>query len=63
MTCAHCGTVNEAGRKFCAECGSALMLVCAVCGTENPPTSKFCGECGTALVAGVVPGAAPVVPA
>ncbi len=63
MTCAQCGTVNEAGRKFCTECGSALVLVCAVCGTENPPTSKFCGECGTPLVAGAVPGAAPVVPA
>ena len=51
VVCASCGTANEAGRKFCGECGSALVLTCPSCGSANPPTVKFCGECGMALTA------------
>ncbi|HEU5206458.1 MAG TPA: adenylate/guanylate cyclase domain-containing protein, partial [Gaiellaceae bacterium] len=51
VTCASCGSENEAGRKFCGECGKALAQACPTCGTANPPTVKFCGECGTALTA------------
>ena len=40
---------NEAGRKFCAECGSALAHACLACGSQNPPSAKFCGECGEGL--------------
>jgi len=47
MPCSVCGTENEAGRKFCGECGASLALACPSCGTPNPPTVKFCGECGT----------------
>ena len=39
---------NQAGRKFCGECGEALAAVCAACGSANTPGVKFCGECGTA---------------
>src|SRR5438477_168970 len=49
MECSRCGTPNEAGRKFCSECGLALSIVCPVCGTSNSPGSKFCGECGARL--------------
>ena len=49
MTCAQCGTDNEPGRKFCAECGSKLALPCPACGAANSPSAKFCGECGTGL--------------
>src|SRR5690242_1859204 len=49
MLCAACGTENEAGRKFCGECGSPLALTCSACGTANSPGVKFCGECGAAL--------------
>ena len=49
MRCQACGTENEAGRKFCGECGSSLALPCAECGTANAPGTKFCGECGAAL--------------
>ncbi len=49
VSCAACGTANEAGRKFCGECGAALAVACASCGTSNPPGMKFCGECGTAV--------------
>jgi class 3 adenylate cyclase/tetratricopeptide (TPR) repeat protein len=49
MQCAACGSENEAGRKFCGECGSALSLPCPACGGTNTPGVKFCGECGAAL--------------
>ena len=49
MRCGVCGEGNEAGRKFCGECGSPLMLACASCGTANAPGTKFCGECGSPL--------------
>ncbi len=60
MICATCGTANEAGRKFCGECGSALASPCPRCGTSNAPAVKFCGECGLDLRAGGTDtGAAP----
>jgi class 3 adenylate cyclase len=49
MRCAACGTENEAGRKFCGECGTALAVLCPACGSPNTPGVKFCGECGAAL--------------
>ncbi len=56
MTCSSCGSVNEIGRKFCADCGAPLVRACPTCGSSNNPSARFCGECGTAL--GVGPGAA-----
>jgi predicted ATPase/class 3 adenylate cyclase len=55
VTCPSCGAENEAGRKFCGECGNALAQACPSCGTANPPTVKFCGECGTALTEATSP--------
>ncbi len=49
MTCTACGTENEAGRKFCMECGAPLARMCPSCGAANPEAGKFCGECGSAL--------------
>jgi class 3 adenylate cyclase/tetratricopeptide (TPR) repeat protein len=59
--CASCGHANRAGRKFCAQCGSALAIGCPSCGAANEPGERFCGECGTALEAGATqpPAAAP----
>ncbi len=51
VTCANCGTLNAANRKFCMECGNRLEIICVECGTPNPPGTKFCGECGS-LVTG-----------
>ncbi len=62
MTCPSCNTENEAGRKFCSQCGAKLALVCAACGAANTPNDRFCGECGTTLAAGVGAPAAAVVP-
>jgi class 3 adenylate cyclase len=55
LTCANCGTQNEASQKFCVECGERLAAACAVCGTVNAPTAKFCGECGNPLAASAAP--------
>jgi class 3 adenylate cyclase len=52
VTCATCGTLNDAGQKFCGECGARLATACPACGISNPPGQKFCGECGTALAPG-----------
>ena len=49
VICSSCGTPNEAGRKFCAECGTRLGVACGTCGTINPATVKFCGECGATM--------------
>jgi class 3 adenylate cyclase len=57
MNCPSCGTLNEAGRKFCGECGTRLAVVCGSCGTANAPGTRFCGECGTALEGGQVAAA------
>jgi class 3 adenylate cyclase/tetratricopeptide (TPR) repeat protein len=59
MRCSACGTENEAGRKFCAECGAPLRLTCAACGSPNAPGAKFCGECGASLTAAPAPVPAP----
>jgi Double zinc ribbon/Adenylate and Guanylate cyclase catalytic domain len=49
MRCPQCHTENKAGRKFCAACGQALVLVCPGCGFVNEPEDRFCGGCGQAL--------------
>jgi class 3 adenylate cyclase/tetratricopeptide (TPR) repeat protein len=49
VTCSTCGAENRPGRKFCANCGSALAATCPSCGAANEPGDRFCGECGTAL--------------
>jgi len=61
MVCSNCGFENEAGRKFCGECGHSLIVVCSSCGRPNSPGMKFCGECGSSLTGApaVSPHAAP----
>ena len=49
MNCGSCGIPNEAGRKFCLQCGTRLAAGCPVCGTLNTPGARFCGECGSTL--------------
>src|SRR5262249_51894773 len=62
LPCASCGAENRAGRRFCAQCGAALVVACPACGFANEPGERFCGGCGGALVAGAGPAAAPVSP-
>ena len=55
MRCSKCGTKSTSAKKFCAECGSPLILRCPRCATDNKPASKFCEECGTPLTGSAVP--------
>ena len=52
VICSSCNTVNEAGRKFCRECGARLAVSCPSCGSPNSPGTRFCGECGALLTDG-----------
>jgi class 3 adenylate cyclase/predicted ATPase len=49
VQCSACGSANEAGRKFCGECGASLLQACPACAAANGPGVKFCGECGALL--------------
>jgi class 3 adenylate cyclase len=49
MRCSNCGTEGLQGKRFCAECGSALPIRCSKCGAATPPRAKFCPDCGTAI--------------
>lgn len=51
MICPNCATENDAGAKFCNECGTPLAAGCPNCGATNKPGAKFCNECGTPLQA------------
>jgi len=66
VICSNCGTVNEAGRKFCGECAARLAAACPACGAPNSAIAKFCGECATPLSAGAASSASatarPVAP-
>src|SRR5688572_4461008 len=56
MRCAACDHTNRAGRKFCAECGTALALACPKCGAPYEAGEKFCGECGAATAPSAASG-------
>src|SRR5262245_8056967 len=47
VRCPSCMAENATGRRFCAQCGTALPSPCPACGFENEPAAKFCGGCGT----------------
>jgi len=51
MRCPHCGAENTDNRRFCTECGTALLTLCQSCGAHNPLNAKFCGACGKSLAA------------
>jgi class 3 adenylate cyclase/tetratricopeptide (TPR) repeat protein len=46
VTCAACAHANRADARFCAQCGSPLVLACSVCGRQLPPGGRFCDGCG-----------------
>ena len=51
MTCTNCGAQNDAGRKFCLECGTSLAVVCgsrAARRTRPRPSSAASAGAGSA---------------
>ena len=48
ITCQDCGEKNEAGSKFCSNCGKSLDTAkyCANCGKKIENDDKFCPHCG-----------------
>jgi class 3 adenylate cyclase/tetratricopeptide (TPR) repeat protein len=63
LTCSKCGTINRAGRKFCANCGATLAVTCPACQATNEPGERFCGDCGIALPGAPEAVAAATIPA
>lgn len=60
VTCGKCNA-KQPGGKFCAECGSPLVVqkkFCSGCGTELAANAKFCANCGTSASAGAAPPSA-----
>ncbi|HXG86594.1 MAG TPA: SPFH domain-containing protein [Pyrinomonadaceae bacterium] len=50
VSCPSCGKPNQAGTKFCSDCGAkmeASKIPCVKCGAELREGAKFCSECGT----------------
>ncbi|MDB4644462.1 SUMF1/EgtB/PvdO family nonheme iron enzyme [Rubripirellula sp.] len=47
--CPHCGTKNDASRKFCrnADCGGSLEVTCLACSENIPMWEAVCGSCGS----------------
>ena len=54
IICSNCGAENPLEKKFCGDCGSALVSVCSSCGGSNAPDKRFCGDCGAPLEVGAV---------
>jgi class 3 adenylate cyclase len=49
MNCHRCRAVNAAGRRFCSECGTSLLVPCPACGFSNESGAKYCGGCRATL--------------
>src|SRR5437899_1927230 len=49
MHCTNCAAEVAEQRKFCGQCGAAVVRRCLACGAANPALNKFCGDCGTKL--------------
>ena len=52
MKCPRCQAENDAGVRFCEDCGARLEAACPSCGTPVTPGKKFCRSCGAALTTG-----------
>jgi class 3 adenylate cyclase len=59
VNCVTCGAANEAGSKFCVQCGTRLGQACTNCASPLAEGARFCGQCGTPVAGeGATPAAA-----
>ncbi|MBI4635246.1 MAG: zinc ribbon domain-containing protein, partial [Candidatus Rokubacteria bacterium] len=49
MKCPRCQAENDAGARFCEDCGARLEAACPSCGAPAAQGKKFCRSCGAAL--------------
>ncbi|MFD0682274.1 MULTISPECIES: SPFH domain-containing protein [unclassified Paenibacillus] len=57
--CKKCGELNEAGAKFCSNCGDKLIIAqieCYSCKTMVDENVKFCSNCGSSMMKKICPG-------
>ena len=61
MECARCAHANPPDARYCAACGTSLLLPCPGCGVPASPAQRFCTGCGYALAdaAGTAAGSSP----
>ena len=52
MHCTNCAAEVPEQRKFCGQCGAAVVRRCLACGAANPALNRFCGDCGSELRVG-----------
>jgi class 3 adenylate cyclase/tetratricopeptide (TPR) repeat protein len=52
VNCRACGAPLGPGARFCASCGTPVVVGCSNCGAELPDGARFCPACGTPLAAG-----------
>ncbi len=60
MECVRCFNPNDPHRRFCGQCGAALVSLCQRCGFFNRVVDHFCGGCGDALGGAPATDRAPV---
>ena len=78
MKCQRCEFDNEAGAKFCGQCGASMtssgpavaqstppvsQVRCPRCGKANYATSVFCEHCGTSMSMAAQPVTSDAIPA
>ncbi|MBR6521459.1 MAG: zinc ribbon domain-containing protein [Oscillospiraceae bacterium] len=62
--CKNCGTALREGARFCAQCGTAVVMdiFCSACGEKLEAGDRFCIYCGTKVgAAAPAPAPAPAV--
>src|SRR6516225_2680731 len=45
MRCPKCGSESALRKRFCANCGAALLILCPECEAESQPGKSFCDDC------------------
>ncbi|NOU94677.1 SPFH domain-containing protein [Paenibacillus sp. LMG 31456] len=59
LACKKCGEMNDAGSKFCCNCGEKLIIAqiaCYSCSTLIDENVKFCSNCGSSMMKKICPG-------